>query len=36
MDNVATIEAEQNMVADPNLRSIEDIIGFWCKPDNYG
>ena len=34
MDNVATIEAEQNMVADPNLRSIEDIIADLSRPVN--
>jgi hypothetical protein len=34
MDNVATIGAEQNMVADPNLRSIEDIIADLSRPVN--
>jgi len=34
MHNVATIEAEQNMVADPNLRSIEDIIADLSRPVN--
>jgi hypothetical protein len=34
MDSVATIEAEQNMVADPTLRSIEDIIADLSRPVN--
>ena len=34
MHEVATIEAEQDMVADPTLRSIEDIIADLSRPVN--
>jgi Rad52/22 family double-strand break repair protein len=34
MDSVATIGAGQNMVADPTLRSIEDLIADLSRPVN--
>ena len=34
MDSVATIGAGQNMVADPTLRSIEDVIADLSRPVN--
>jgi len=34
MDSVATTGARQNMVADPTLRSIEDVIADLSRPVN--